>query len=152
MYYALIALKRKIFKVFEARYRYKIGISMENHFLGFLKSLESSGNKILIESVKEGLETMLESYRVGGYNSYSEKESALDRFNNNIAAKSMDSGNNLLSMIMEADKKHQGKYSVDTEPELDNNPTSQFYRELNKIKSIPKEYKEDDLGFGLDDV
>ena len=125
---------------------------MENHFIGFLKSLENSGNKALIESMSEGLNTLIESYRVGGYTSTIEKESALDRFNNEIAARTMDSGNNLLSMLIEADKKHKNKYSVDTEPELDNNPTSQFYRELNKVKSIPKEYKEDDLGFGIDEV
>jgi hypothetical protein len=130
---------------------------MDIHFLKFLESLETSSNKELLESMKSGFGALIESagalgVRVGGYNSYTERESALDRYNGNAANLSSAGGNDLLNILRESEKRLRSKYSHDTEPELDGNPTSQFYRELNKVKSIPKEYKEDDLGFGIDEV
>ncbi len=127
---------------------------MENHFLNFLNSLKNSKNKNLLESLESGLGAMLECYRVGGYQSDVERVSTIDRMNGEVANISSAAGSDLLNILIQNENKLKGRYSYDPNPELDGLPTSQFIKDLVKEKypTRPKEYTDDDLGFGLNDV
>lgn len=96
---------------------------MEQDLKKFLEALSRDENSSLMENVLKGYSCIFE-----GYADVRDEHTvdATTMFNKRTAFNSSMEGNNILSFLQRSSEQLSGKYSVDNEPELDNNGTSDF--------------------------
>jgi len=132
---------------------------MEQDLKKFLEALSSEENTSLMENVLKGYSCIFEGY------ADVRDEHTLDAttmFNQRTAYNSSLEGNNILSFLQRSSEKLSGRYSEDTESELDNNSTSDFSAsnygrqpDLDQVDASyynqPKSF-EDNLGLTANDL
>ena len=107
---------------------------MKTKFEQFLEHLKTEDNKVLIETIQDGFNTIVESYA----DLREERVSALDQFNDMVAM-----SNPILSFL-KCSKMELPTYKEDQEPELDFVPTSSFNQYNEPIPQ--KDEIQEDLG------
>lgn len=103
---------------------------MQNKFENFLNRLKTDDNKVLIETIEKGFKAITENYgdfiiRVDRFRE-EQKVPALDTFNDMAAMTAHSMGNEVLNFLKNSRERYNHLYTVDDEPELDYNPTSEF--------------------------
>lgn len=96
---------------------------MEEDFKSFLTALSRDENSSLMENILKGYSCIFEGY------ADVRDEHTLDAttmFNQRAAYNSSLEGNNILSFLQRSSEQLSDKYTIDNEPELDGNGTSDF--------------------------
>ena len=119
---------------------------MKAKFESFLSRLETTENKPLLETIQKGFKAITESYA----DLREEMPAAIDQFNTMANAKAMSMGNTVLNFLHNSSQQYNHLYSEDTEPELDQNFTSEFNQYVEPPK--PKDELETDLGLTAEEL
>jgi hypothetical protein len=97
---------------------------MQDKFTSFLKKLENSDNKSLLEAVSKGYQCIMEGY--ADVRDEVDEVDTLSQFNNMAVREASMQGNNVLAFLDQSGKQNASRFSVDTDEELDGNPTNDF--------------------------
>lgn len=124
-------------------------MNRKNTFESFLNQLKTIDNKVLIETIEKGFNTIIESYA----DVREEKVNPLSEFNQMASNTAHLMGNDVLNFLQQSSERNAHLFSVDENPELDTIPTSE-YRQFSDPDVVlkPKDEIEDDLGLTAGDL
>lgn len=123
-------------------------------FREFLNSIKSEENDALLECIDKGFCVLMEGFYPDDSPISYERESTIDKFNTMAQNLAMTMGSDVLARVNSANRNRQKIFTVDKEPELDDNPTSEFINIdlVKKNKNMPTSSKDEDLGVFFGDL